>query len=239
MSEMKSFTATLNELCLRHGAGTVFSDMLTMIICSFSMKEQEELYFLTIKQYSKSEVMQFSEAFGALVIEMDGNGSGMVDILGEYFMEFLSFGRNGQFFTPMHICDMMAIVSNPVQDNSRVFDPACGSGRILMATAKINRNAYFYGADFDSTCAKMTVINMCLNGMFGEVAHMDSIANRWFAGWVISPLIDGLPFIRKITEEESYIHIKRPVNVEAPALPQPLPEIKIQATTQTQLLFEF
>ena len=236
---MKSFTATLNELSLRHGAGTVFSDMLTMIICGFSMKQQEDLYFKTIKPYQKAEVMKFSEAFAALVIEMTGDGSGMVDVLGEYFMEYLSFGKNGQFFTPMQICDMMARINNPVQETPRIFDPACGSGRMLMAMAKLNRFATFYAADLDANCAKMTVVNMCLNGMFGEVAHMNSITNQWYAGWSISPLLNGCPYIRQISEKESYIHLKLPVSHEIPAIPEPLPDAVLQATQQKQLVFEF
>lgn len=237
--ERKSFNEIMNGLSQRHGAGTVFSDLLTMIICGFAMKKQEELYFKTIKPYEKKELMKFSEAFAALVIEMTDDGSGMVDVLGEYFQEHLSFGRNGQFFTPMHICDMMARINNPVTPLQRIFDPTCGSGRMLMAMAKLNRFATFYGADIDANCAKMTVVNMCLNGMFGEVAHMDSLSNKWFAGWVISPLMNGCPHIRLISEKESYIHRKAPEAHEIPAVKHPLPEVVIQATKQKQLVFEF
>ncbi len=235
----KSFAEHLNGLSQRYGVGTVFSDMLTMIICGFSMQTQEELYFKTIKQYEKSEVITFSEAFASLVIEMTGDGSGMIDVLGEYFMEFLSFGRNGQFFTPMNICDMMARITNPHSETPRILDPACGSGRMLMAMAKLNRYATFYGADCDSNCAKMTVVNMCLNSMYGEVAWMNSLSNQWFGGWLISPTIHGIPCIRQITEKESYIHLKLPETHEIPAIPSPLPEIVLQATQQKQLVFEF
>ena len=239
----KTFTELMNGLSQRHGVGTVFSDMLTMIICGFSMKKQEELYFLTIKPYKKQEVLQFSEAFAALVIEMTGDGTGMVDVLGEYFMEFLSFGRNGQFFTPMHICDMMARINNPVHETHRVLDPTCGSGRMLMAMAKLNRYATFFGADLDMNCAKMTVVNMCLNCMYGEVACMDSLANRWHAGWKIEHTIYGIPCIRKITQAESEIHMKLPETHKIPAVPEPLPEFisntAKQPAIQTQMIFDF
>jgi hypothetical protein len=237
--ERKTFATHMNGLSQRYGVGTVFPDLLTMTICAFSMKKQEELYFQTIKPYKKSEVITFSEAFAALVVEMTGDGTGMVDVLGEYFMEFLSFGRNGQFFTPMNICDMMARINNPVTETHRILDPACGSGRMLMAMAKLNRYATFYGADLDMNCAKMTVINMCLNSMYGEVACMNSISNQWYAGWKIEHTIHGIPCIRKIAEKESYIHMKLPETHEIHAIPQPLPEIVLQATKQSQLVFEF
>lgn len=241
--ERKSFAEHMNGLSLRYGVGTVFSDMLTMTICAFSMQKQEELYLETIKGYKKSEVISFADAFAALVVEMTGDGSGMVDVLGEYFMEFLSFGRNGQFFTPMNICDMMARITNPVHETHRILDPACGSGRMLMSSAKLNRFAKFYGADCDSNCAKMTVINMCLNSMYGEVAWMDSLSNKWYSGWKIERTIYGAPCIRKISEKESEIHMKLPATLEIAPLPKALPEFVLQATkqkaTQTELIFDF
>jgi hypothetical protein len=237
--ERKTFAEHLNSLAPRYGVNHVFTDLLTMTICAFSMKKQEELYLETIKPYKKQEVMTFADAFAAMVVEMTGDGSGMVDVLGEYFMEFLSFGRNGQFFTPMQICDMMARINNPHTETHSILDPACGSGRMLMAMAKLNRYATFYGADCDANCAKMTLVNMCLNSMYGEVAWMDSLASRWYGGWKIERTIHGIPCIRKITEGESYIHMKKPEIHEIPAIPVPLPAIVLQATKQKQLIFEF
>jgi hypothetical protein len=237
--ERKSFASHMNSLSQRYGVGTVFSDMLTMIICAFSMQKQETLYFETIKPYKKSEVTTFGEAFASLVIEMTGDNSGMIDVLGEYFMEFLSFGRNGQFFTPMNICDMMARITSPTKPSERILDLACGSGRMLMAAAKLNRNATFFGADLDMNCAKMTLVNMCLNSMYGEVACMNSLSNQWYAGWKIEHTIYGIPCIRKISEIESEIHLKLPEIQKIPAAPQQLPEVTLQATKQSQLVFEF
>lgn len=237
--ERVTFESHLNGLSQRHGVGTVFSDMMTMIICAMSMGKQEDLYYETIKRYKKPELLKFSEAFAALVVEMTGDGSGMVDVLGEYFMLNLSFGKNGQFFTPMHICDLMARINNPHNETHRILDPTCGSGRMLMAMAKLNRFAKFYGADNDQNCAKMAVINMCLNGMYGEISWMDSLSNHWFGGWKIERTIHGIPCVRKITERESIIHLKLPEVHLVQPMPQPLPEIVLKATKQTQLVFEF
>ncbi|GAC1315123.1 MAG: hypothetical protein NVSMB24_40450 [Mucilaginibacter sp.] len=55
-----------------------------------------------------------------------------------------------------------------------VYDPACGSRRMLLAAAKSNRHAMFYGADLESTCCKMALINMLFNSLGGEIAHMNS-----------------------------------------------------------------
>ena len=81
-----------------------------------------------------------------------------------------------------------------------------------MAMAKVNRFARFYGVDVDSNCAKMAVINLCLNGMFGEIVWMNTLTNQYFNGWKIVPTIKGTPRIVEITEKQSYIHLKLPEN---------------------------
>ena len=160
----------MEKLTRRYGVSAVFSDFLTLLICAFSHGQREDEYLTIIRKYEKPEAYRFSEALAALTVEMTGDGTGMVDVLGAYFEEHISHGHNGQFFTPQHICDMMARLMNPVKPLGRISDPACGSGRMLMAMAKVNRFATFYGADNDRNCACMCAINMCLNGMYGEVA---------------------------------------------------------------------
>lgn len=228
-NKLQKFETIMDGLARRHGVHSVFSDFLTLLICAFSHGRMEEEYFRTIRKYEKPEAYRISEALAALVIEMTGpDGNGMVDVLGEYFEQHLSFGKNGQFFTPQSICDMMARMMNPVQPTERIADPACGSGRMLMAMAKVNRFAKFYGADNDVNCAKMAVINLCLNGMYGEVAWMNSITNDFYAAWEIYPTIKGCPCIRQIPKQLSYIHLK-------------LPEVQNEKVEvpQQQLLFEF
>ncbi|MFO8049861.1 MAG: N-6 DNA methylase, partial [Desulfosudaceae bacterium] len=92
----------------------------------------------------------------------------------------------------------MAQITHNGQFRDRILDPACGSGRMLMAYAKINRFAMFYGADNDVNCAKMAVINMCLNSIFGEIAWMNSITNEFYGAWEIFPSLKGIPCIRPL-----------------------------------------
>lgn len=203
----------IEPLTRRYGVSAVFSDFLFMMVCTFSLGKMEDEYLKTISRYDKKEIQRFPEAFAALVIEMTGPGTGMIDVLGDYFEQHISHGHNGQFFTPQPICDMMARMTNPVEYTPhRIHDPACGSGRMLMAMAKLNRFARFYGADNDRNCALMTVVNMTLNGMFGEVSWMNSLSQQWYGGWVIEPTIHCCPRVRQITEAESYIKLQLPIN---------------------------
>ncbi|MBT3383440.1 MAG: SAM-dependent DNA methyltransferase [Prolixibacteraceae bacterium] len=210
MKKIQKFEYLINRIALRYGVHTVSPDFLTLLICAFSHGRMEDKYLDTIRKYEKPEAYLISEALAALVIEMTGDGTGLVDVLGDYFQQHLSFGKNGQFFTPQPICDMMARMQNATQPTKRIADPACSSGRMLMAMAKVNRFSTFYGADVDPNCAKMAVINLCLNGMFGEIAWMNSLTNDFYAAWEIFPTVKGVPCIRQISEKESYIHLKFP-----------------------------
>jgi type I restriction-modification system DNA methylase subunit len=208
---MKTYGEVLIRLSQRYGISNVFNDFLNMIVCALSMGAREEEYLKIVGRYEKHEVFQLSEAFSYLVNEMDNDGEGLKDCLGEFFMEHLSFGKNGQFFTPEPICEMMARITNPQGIGERILDCACGSGRTLLAAAKVSRMNSFYGADIDRTCCLMAVVNLCMNGMCGEVAWMDSLANRYFGGWAIELHPVHLnPYVREITEEESYIMLRIP-----------------------------
>ncbi|MBK6284897.1 MAG: SAM-dependent DNA methyltransferase [Draconibacterium sp.] len=238
--QRQTFEQHMEQLARRHGVHSVFSDFLTLLMCAFSLGQREEEYLKTIRKYEKPEAYKISEALAALTVEMTGDGTGMVDVLGDYFEQHLSYGRNGQFFTPQHLCDMMARLMNPTTPLERILDPACGSGRMLMAMAKVNRFATFYGADNDRNCACMCAINMCLNGMYGEVAWMNSITNQFYAAWQIHPTVKGCPCITQISEKQSYIHMKLPENkTDIPKIKIPVLENKPREIPVQQLLFEF
>ena len=201
----------MQQLARRNSISNVFSDFLEMTVCALSLGAMEDRYLEIVRGYDKPEAYLMAEAFGALVNEMDNNGEGLRDIFGDFFMEHISHGHNGQFFTPEPVCELMARLNEPIGFGERVLDCACGSGRILMAAAKVNRNALFYGADIDRNCCMMCLINMCLNTMFGEVAWMNSLSNQFYGAWQVRVHPSGKgPYIVPITEEESVICLKLP-----------------------------
>lgn len=81
----------------------------------------------------------------------------------------------------------------------------------------------------------MCVINLCLNGLWGEVCWMDTLMSRFYAGWRIELHPEkGVPYIREIIESESSLIMK---------LPEKKQEIITKhvpvAGVSRQLLFEF
>lgn len=207
--DLKPFGYYLETLSHSHDRYSVFDDFLIIIVCTLSLGRKEELYKRTIKAYSKDEVDLFCTAYASLINQMDRNQ--LNDPFGDYFEENLSNASNGQFFTPQCVSDLMAVfteVPNAGTDtgnekDKRVYDPTCGSGRLLLSSAKLNRERYFVGADISYTCCLMTLINMCLNSLRGEVYHMNSLSNTVWRRWLV--MVDEfskLPFIYEVEEEQ-------------------------------------
>ena len=203
---MNSFTKQIELAGYRTGRSRAFCDFLTLAVCALSAQEKEDEYLKVAKNYNATEMNAFSYAFAEMTNEMDANGVGLVDCLGDYFMEILSNERKGQFFTPPSVCDLMVSISNMASscsDNS-VSDCCCGSGRMFLSVAKINRNLTFYGADIDYQCCQMTLINMCLNGLYGTVSHQDSLTLEEWHRWRVArhPIL-FVPYIYEydLTEE--------------------------------------
>lgn len=139
--------------------------------------------------------------------------SGWYDAFGELYMSCIAGNArkqsNGQFFTPAHICDLMAELCGS-QDNSVELcgDPACGSGRNLLAWHVKHLSSYLCAEDIDRTCCLMTVCNFLIHGCVGEVIWHDSLnPDTYYDGWKVNErlAITGLPTIRRIAKEESVV----------------------------------
>lgn len=196
-TKTETFAQVLKRFEYRYDTRTVFNDFLTMTLCAFSQNPatgksfDEDLYLETIGKYKNDDLrFEFPKLLARLTIEMEeriGSGIG-TDVLGDFYEQNLSRKGSGQFFTPWPICMMMAqMTAETLETNSnhrplRILDPACGSGRMLLAGSKVNGPTQeYYGVDIDETCVKMTAVNLFLNGLFhSEVMCADALARDDF-----------------------------------------------------------
>jgi len=224
-NKFQPFGEYLEPIARKHGRGRTFDDFLQIIVCCLSMGRKEELYFKTIKPYDKDELNLFSQAFASLVMQMDRKP--LVDPFGDYFEELLSNAQNGQFFTPEYVCDLMVSLTHSpragqdtgTEADKRVYDPACGSGRLLLSSAKLNRNRCFMGSDISYTCCLMTLINLCLNSLNGEVLHMNTLSNECWHRWIV--IVDSITKIPTVYEVEEDI-INQPPTCAEELKPMPV-----------------
>lgn len=116
------------------------------------------------------------------------------DVLGEVFMESIPKSSN-QVFTPPHIAELMATITEVNAGDKTITDWACGSGRLLLAGAEKNPNAYLIGCDLDILCAKMTAVNLAINSLIGEVIWGNAQTKEVFAVFKIKKAAMNFPYI--------------------------------------------
>ncbi|MBS7565769.1 SAM-dependent DNA methyltransferase [Mucilaginibacter sp. Bleaf8] len=222
MTDIKQLLTAFERFAYGNSLHTAFTDLLDWMLLPFKMHDSTEAHSAALDTYRKhKKVNELVE-----LVKMVGDLSeGFRDPLGELYMQAISNGHNGQYFTPEPICDMMATISvgNPT-DGQTVADCACGSGRMLLSAAKINRHLKLYGADLDITCCKMALVNMLLNSLQGEIAHMNSLTNDFYRGYKVSTtLVNGYhyPCYIEFTEAEQSLIWLKPVKDTAPKFDKP------------------
>ncbi len=188
MSTKQSFSTLMLQFEHRYNLRNAFDHFLILSLCSLSINPltrksyDEDLYMDTIRQYEKDDLRHlFPKAFAQMVLEMEerkGSSQGN-DIIGDFYQEHLYSKGASQFFTPWSVCEAMAKITctNETERVLNVLDPTCGSGRMLLASAfELGNNYTYYGIDIDTTCVKMSAINLFLNGIFrGEVLCADAL----------------------------------------------------------------
>lgn len=204
-NQMATFLIGLGR---RQPLSTVFNDFVTMGICTYHKtniqtrlaikdEQNEKLYMETIKKYEREELNTFAQALGELQMHIYDNPYS--DPLGEFYMQNVSNGLNGEFFTPESLCEVLTLVhgeKGSIEKNT-VYDPACGSGRLLLSFAKNNPDNHFYGTDVSNSCSKMATLSFFFNGLRGEVSWMNTLSMEWYGGWEINARGLGIVPIEK------------------------------------------
>jgi hypothetical protein len=74
-----------------------------------------------------------------------------------------------------------------------------------------NRQPYLSGEDIDSTCCKMSAVNMAVHGCFGEVVCHNTLCEPDIvrAGYIINetmyPIPTPVPSIRRCTDPRAFV----------------------------------
>jgi type I restriction-modification system DNA methylase subunit len=208
MTDIKHLHTEFERFAYGQSLHTAFTDLLDWALLPFKKFDSSEEQLAAFESFRNHPKVNQLITLITLIGDLSEDFS---DPIGELYMQAISNGHNGQYFTPEPICDMMSIIS--VGENSTpgqtVCDCACGSGRMLLAAAKVNRSMHLYGADLDLTCCKMALLNLLLNSLTGEIAHMNTLSNEFYRGFnVCTTRVDThhLPYYVEFTEaEQSHI----------------------------------
>lgn len=168
---MKYIIDNINRMAGKYTPHQVFADWVEMSALSIAqsiepVEEREESFFNIARKYSEDDFFTLGCMLGRLSFLL---GNGLDDYLGKIYME-LSTGNShtGQFFTPFHVCKMMAGVAN------------------ILAYAKVMREkGYNYqqllevkAQDLDYKCVYMTYVQLSLAGINAEVIQGNSLEQK-------------------------------------------------------------
>jgi hypothetical protein len=153
-----------------------FLDLALSYFCNNMDERQMELR----KYVDENE--DFRNAYKEALQCFGDDAEGYHDPLGDIFMSRISHGDHGQFFTPESVSLLMSeiIMGDKLHDGMTINDPACGTGRTLLMALKHLRESKhvepkLYANDLSMTCAKMTLLNFCINSVDGAVTCGDAL----------------------------------------------------------------
>lgn len=189
--EDQPFVKLFRTLSPKYSPWEVWKDFTVTAACAISnavdpshFEEREALYMRTIKKYTREELEVFPRLLAETTMALEANPK--QDYLGNIFMALeLGNDAGGQFFTPYHVCEVMAKVTlgdvtPAIRDRGYVSinDPACGAGATLIAgvnevarTFKGNwqNHVLVTGQDIDYTVSLMCYIQLSLLGVAGYI----------------------------------------------------------------------
>lgn len=248
--QIREFGMSISKFSHRYYDYDIFADFIDYVICCLRYHGDPETVN-RLKEKYKEDYPKFQELYYSFLMCQQRNlpcddSFGWYDTLGTIYETIASrskASRLGQFFTPPHLCDMMATMQktdlHEREQPIKVNDCACGSGRTLLAFNKVMPGQNLYGEDLDPICTKMCTINLALHGCKGQVCNMNSITiDDWYFGYQINPWLHtmmGIPHIIPIEKEQSFAYMKWQHEKNNP---KPEPEVSKPITKQETQSFQ-
>ena len=178
----------LEQLANRTGRGcsSTLTSFLTLTTCALSAGTREEMYLEEAQRWDKDQLLVMGRALAHLIDAMERRP--YTDLLGEIYTEWSwnkDKQRTGEYYTPQPVCDLMAqmmITDIPDKRPITLSEPACGSGRMILASAKVLADKgvppqalWVQAIDLSRAACFMTFINTTLWGIPCQVIHGDTL----------------------------------------------------------------
>ncbi len=167
---------TIQRMAGKYGVYEIFADWVKTQAFAYANavqynQKRENEFIEIMKKYDEKERMKLCEMNAWLV---EWGEEQMYDMLGYIYMH-LEIGnkRSGQFFTPYHICQLMAETADFTELPITANEPTCGAGGNIIALAEAMKNAginYQHNLmvvcqDIDINVVYMAFVQMSLYGI--------------------------------------------------------------------------
>ncbi|WP_370777163.1 N-6 DNA methylase [Holdemania massiliensis] len=181
----------IHKMSGSYHAQDIFQDWVQMAGISISNQlfydqRLEDQYLTLAKKYTDDQLREMCRWTARLVelFEEDIN-----DYLGSIYM-MLNAGnsRTGQFFTPFHVCELMARVALTGYSGGKITanEPSVGGGANILAVAKeMRRLGYDYQSlldvvaqDLDYKCVWMSYLQFSLAGISAICVQGNTLQNE-------------------------------------------------------------
>lgn len=193
----------IRSLAQYYGLNQVFTTFLELTALCLSIEADPMSQSERLQRYNDMVADMDAETVSAyarmevyLIEEVQRTKDCPYDILGEIFMSLgLSNEWNGQFFTPDHICRMMAKLVGadllPERGSITINEPTCGSGAMVLGAVHAMKekgldcqsHALFVAQDIDIRCVWMAYIQLWLYEIPAVVIHGDTLAMKEWSRW--------------------------------------------------------
>lgn len=219
------------------GHADLFRDWIDLLVAVYTRDDDRHADVLAAYEDEQTAAERYSAAMGHFwmaTLECQH------EVLGEVYMALgARSDALGQHFTPYNVADAkagMLISADELADTAGredpylVGDPACGSGRLLVAVAKrvyhlveapdsgVDGDSlppiYYAGKDKSGICAKMTAVNMVVAGMPGLAIQGDTLGETTHRIWKTRPS-HAPPLVDATDREGDPFVLDRGVDVEA------------------------
>lgn len=188
---MKYIIDNINRMAGKYTPHQVFADWVEMSALSIAQsiepdEKREESFSSIARKYSEDDLLVLGCMLGRLSFLLENS---LDDYLGKIYME-LSTGNShtGQFFTPFHVCEMMAgiALADYKGDVEYLNEPSSGGGANILAYAKVMKaKGYNYqqllevkAQDLDYKCVYMTYVQLSLAGVNAVVVQGSSLEGK-------------------------------------------------------------
>ena len=130
-----------------------------------------------------------------VLVALNGIDFGLEEILLKKFADE-SKAKAGEFYTPQEVSQILAeIVTTGKTRLKNVYDPTCGSGSLLLRTARSGKADSIYGQEKNPTTFNLARMNMLLHGVKyndfdiqnGDTLEADAFDDQQFDAVVANP----------------------------------------------------
>ena len=176
----------LQSLSGKYSVYEIFANWVQMMALSFAQavwyeEKRETEYKEIVNRYTQEELAKLFEATAYL---WEWAEQEMTDMLGYIYMHLdLGSKSHGQFFTPYHICKLMAKIPEYEEGLIKVNEPTCGAGGNIIALAEalkdkgLNYQQIMRATlqDIDTKAVYMSYVQMCIYGIPAVVFQSDTL----------------------------------------------------------------